>query len=139
MNYQYTQQLELATMPKLPMQPLLVLCGVVRSLFISYICKRKFFTTRYLRSKAPAWCESSGQAALFNSLPDDQINTVKLISSKVPHEPFSGGSCTPDGGERPTSFLKSQNLLYNLMCHFIMTHNINITVSLCSVIVVFIY
>ena len=84
--------------------------GVVRSLFISYICKRKFFTTRYLRSKAPAWCESSGQAALFNSLPDEQINTAKLISSKVPHEPFSGGSCTPDGGERPTSFLKSQNL-----------------------------
>ena len=28
MNYQDTQQFERATMPKLPIQPLLVLCGV---------------------------------------------------------------------------------------------------------------
>ena len=28
MNYQNTQQFERATMPKLPIQPLLVLCGV---------------------------------------------------------------------------------------------------------------
>jgi hypothetical protein len=65
-----------------------------------------FFTTkRHLRSQAPAWCESSGQAALFYSSPDEQINTAKLNSCEVPHEPFSGGSCTPDGGERPTFFI----------------------------------
>lgn len=71
-----------------------------KSIFVELVLKTK----RHLRSKAPAWCESSGQAALFYSLPDEQINTAKLSSCKVPHEPFSGGSCTPDGGERPTFF-----------------------------------
>ena len=33
MNYQDTQQFERATMPKLPIQPLLVLCGVMASCF----------------------------------------------------------------------------------------------------------
>ena len=36
MNYQDTQQFERATMLKLPIQPLLVLCGVSRSVFIDY-------------------------------------------------------------------------------------------------------
>ena len=35
MNYQYKQQFERATMLKLPIQPLLVLCGVSKSAFIS--------------------------------------------------------------------------------------------------------
>jgi len=35
MNYQDTQQLERATMQKLPIQPLLVLCGVIASAFIN--------------------------------------------------------------------------------------------------------
>ena len=35
MNYQDTQQFERDTMLKLPIQPLLVLCGVSRSVFIS--------------------------------------------------------------------------------------------------------
>jgi len=34
MNYQYTTQFERATLLKLPIQPLLVLCGVSRSVFI---------------------------------------------------------------------------------------------------------
>jgi len=35
MNYQDKQHFERATMPKLPLKPLLVLCGVSRSVFIS--------------------------------------------------------------------------------------------------------
>ncbi len=35
MNYQDTTRFERATMLKLPIQPLLVLCGVSRSVFIS--------------------------------------------------------------------------------------------------------
>ena len=35
MNYQYTQQFERATMLKLPIQPLLVLCGVTARFYIS--------------------------------------------------------------------------------------------------------
>ena len=35
MNYQNTQQFERATMPKLPIQPLLVLCGVSASILVS--------------------------------------------------------------------------------------------------------
>ena len=36
MIYQDTQQFERATMPKLPIQPLLVLCGVSVSVFIEH-------------------------------------------------------------------------------------------------------
>jgi len=34
MNYQDTQQFERATMPKLPIQPLLVLCGVMPRFYL---------------------------------------------------------------------------------------------------------
>ncbi len=34
MNYQNTQQFERATMPKLPTQPLLVLCGVTARFYL---------------------------------------------------------------------------------------------------------
>lgn len=34
MNYQDIQQLERATMPKLPIQPLLVLCGVMPRFYL---------------------------------------------------------------------------------------------------------
>jgi len=34
-NYQDTKYFKQATMMKLPIQPLLVLCGVIRSVFIS--------------------------------------------------------------------------------------------------------
>ena len=36
MNYQYTQQLERATMLQLPIQPLLVLCGVMGCRSLKY-------------------------------------------------------------------------------------------------------
>jgi len=35
MNYQDTTDFERATMPKLPLKPLLVLCGVSKSAFIN--------------------------------------------------------------------------------------------------------
>jgi hypothetical protein len=42
MNYQDTQQFERATMLKLPIQPLLVLCGVTARFYLSYYqCIRK--------------------------------------------------------------------------------------------------
>ena len=47
MNYQYTQQFERATMPKLPIQPLLVLCGVRRcSFFVIVRVFDKYFKTK---------------------------------------------------------------------------------------------
>ena len=47
MNYQDTQHFERATMLKLPMQPLLVLCGVRRcSFFVIIRCSDKYFKTK---------------------------------------------------------------------------------------------
>ena len=42
MNYQDTQQLERATMLKLPIQPLLVLCGVSSSLLLIKIKTKSY-------------------------------------------------------------------------------------------------
>ena len=47
MNYQDTQHFERATMPKLPIQPLLVLCGVRRcSFFVLIRASDKYFKTK---------------------------------------------------------------------------------------------
>ena len=47
MNYQDTQQFERATMPKLPLKPLLVLCGVRRcSFFVIIRVFDKYFKTK---------------------------------------------------------------------------------------------
>ena len=47
MNYQDTQQIERATMLKLPIQPLLVLCGVRRcSFFVIIRVFDKYFKTK---------------------------------------------------------------------------------------------
>jgi hypothetical protein len=62
-------------------------------------------TKKIFKIPSSRWCESSGQAALFYSSTDEQINTAKQKSIEVPHERFCGGSCTPDGGERPTFFI----------------------------------
>ena len=88
--------------------------NVVRSCFLLNFALLilKFFYLQYLRSQAPTWCESFGQAAHFYSSPDEQINTAKQYSSEVPQEPFSGGSCTPDSVERH-AFLFPKILLSN--------------------------
>ena len=134
MNYQDTQQFERATMLKLPKQPLLFLCGVVRWLFFTYICKRKFFTTRYLRCVGKQWSCPAYILPLFFKTPDERVTPRNLLDSV--ECPMRGNNWTParpDGGERPTSFLKSQNLLDNILCRFIMTHNSHINPMLITI------
>jgi len=107
-----------------PLKPLLVLCGVVRSLFISYICNRKFFTTRYLRCVGKQWSCPAYILPFFFKTPDERVTPRNLFDSV--ECPMKGNNWTParpDGGERPTSFLKSQNLFNSRTCRFIMTHN----------------
>ena len=97
---------------------------VVRSLFFTYICKRKFFTTKYLRCVGKQWSCPAYILPLFFKTPDERV-TPRNLSDSV-ECPMMGNNWTParpDGGERPTSFLKSQKLLKNLLCRFTMTHN----------------
>ena len=53
MNYQDTQQFERATMLQLPIKPLLVLCGVIASVFILNLLNIKNMISKqnYLQAK----------------------------------------------------------------------------------------
>ena len=88
-----------------------------------YICNRKFFTSRYLRTVGHQWLR------LDDILPCFFINTVdkgwnaRNIMCPV-ESPMQGNNwrpTQPDGVERHTFF--TFNLLSIILCRFRMTHN----------------
>ena len=78
MNYQYTQKFERATMPKLPIQPLLVLCGVRRCSFIVII--RVF--DKYFETKIFAKNIDEAESIIENTIVNKEYQIMNIYKAK---------------------------------------------------------
>lgn len=78
MNYQDTQQFVLATMPQLPIQPLLVLCGVRRCSFIIII--RVF--DKYFKTKVFAENIDEAESIIENTIINKECQIMNIYKAK---------------------------------------------------------
>ena len=78
MNYQNTQQFERDTMPKLPIQPLLVLCGVRRCSFIVII--RVF--DKYFETKVFAENANQAESIIENTIVNKEYQIMNIYKAK---------------------------------------------------------
>ena len=77
MNYQNTQQIERAKMPKLPIQPLLVLCGVRRCSFIIII--RVF--DKYFETKVFAENVDEAESIIENTIVNNEYQIMNIYKA----------------------------------------------------------